>query len=62
MAREFPADCYAQVRLGVSQSFFLEGRPWRWETLKKMLLDTLAQSIATAMPPAAADPAANLAG
>lgn len=52
LAREFTAGCYAQLRLTVSQSFFLEGRPWRWETLKKMLLDTLAQTLATiATPP-----------
>jgi hypothetical protein len=38
----YPADQYAQVRLSVSQTFFLEGRPWRWETLKKLLLETLA--------------------
>jgi hypothetical protein len=41
LAREFPADRYAQIRLGVSQTFFLEGRPWRWETLKKLLLESL---------------------
>ena len=39
----FPADRYAQVKLSVSQTFFLEGRPWRWETLKKLLLDSLVQ-------------------
>jgi hypothetical protein len=43
---EFPADRYAQVRLSVSQSFFLEGRPWRWETLKKCLLESLACAVA----------------
>jgi hypothetical protein len=37
----FPADRYAQVKLSVSQTFFLEGRPWRWETLKKLLLESL---------------------
>ena len=41
LAGTFPADRYAQVRLSVSQTFFLEGRPWRWETLKKLLLDSL---------------------
>ncbi len=41
LSRTFPADHYAQLRLAVSQSFFLEGRPWRWETLKKLLLDSL---------------------
>jgi hypothetical protein len=38
-----PAEQYAQVRLSVSQTFFLEGRPWRWETLKKLLLESLVQ-------------------
>jgi len=47
---EFPADQYAQVRLTVSQSFFLEGRPWRWETLKKALLESLARAVADAEP------------
>ena len=41
LAGAFPADRYAQVRLSVSQTFFLEGRPWRWETLKKLLLESL---------------------
>ena len=31
----------AELRLAVSQTFFLEGRPWRWETLKKLLLESL---------------------
>lgn len=43
LARNFSANRYAQVRLSVSQTFFLEGRPWRWETLKKLLLDSLVQ-------------------
>jgi hypothetical protein len=37
----FSASQYAQVKLSVSQTFFLEGRPWRWETLKKLLLESL---------------------
>jgi hypothetical protein len=41
LAAEFPATNYAQVRLSVSQSFFLEGRPLRWETVKKVLLESL---------------------
>lgn len=41
LAELFPADRYAQIRLSVSQTFFLEGRPWRWDTLKKMLLESL---------------------
>ena len=44
LSQEFPAEQYARIRLGVSQTFFLEGRPWRWEKLKKLLLDSLAQA------------------
>jgi len=43
---QFPPDRYAQIRLTVSQTFFLEGRPWRWETLKKLLLDSLVRVVA----------------
>jgi hypothetical protein len=50
LAAEFPAERYAQIRLMVSQSFFLEGRPWRWEPLKKRLIETLAQAVAEAGP------------
>lgn len=39
----FPSNQYAQIRLSVSQTFFLESRPWRWETLKKLLLESLLQ-------------------
>ena len=46
LSLEFPAAQYAQIRLSVSQSFFLEGRPWRWEPLKKLLLDSLEQAVA----------------
>jgi predicted N-formylglutamate amidohydrolase len=42
LCNTFTAEKYAQLRLSVSQSFFLEGRPWRWETLKKLLLESLA--------------------
>ena len=50
LSREFPADHYAQIRLTVSQSFFLEGRPWCWETVKKTLLETLARAAAELEP------------
>ena len=50
LAREFPVDHYAQIRLTVSQSYFLEGRPWRWETAKKALLETLARAAAEMEP------------
>ena len=41
---EYPANQYAQIRLSVSQSFFLEGQPLRWETLKKLLLESASSS------------------
>lgn len=50
LSRDFPAEQYARIRLIVSQSFFLEGRPWKWETLKKLLMETLAQAVAEACP------------
>jgi hypothetical protein len=43
LTKTYPAEQYAQIRLSVSQTFFLEGRPWRWETLKKLLLESLVQ-------------------
>lgn len=43
LSKKFPSTRYAQVKLSVSQTFFLEGRPWRWETLKKLLLESLLQ-------------------
>jgi hypothetical protein len=42
LAASVPPDRYALMRIKVAQSFFLEGRPWRWETLKKVLFDSLA--------------------
>ncbi len=50
LTKEFPADQYARIRLTVSQSFFLEGRPWRWETTKKVLLESLARAAAELEP------------
>ncbi|MDP3850842.1 MAG: hypothetical protein Q8Q59_10085 [Luteolibacter sp.] len=50
LQRAYPADQYAQVRLTVSQTFFLEGRPLRWETLKKALLESLQRALADAKP------------
>ncbi len=50
LSRDFPVLQYAQIRLSVSQSFFLEGRPWRWETLKKILLESLAEAVDAAGP------------
>jgi len=39
----FPAERYGLMRIKVAQSFFLEGRPWRWEALKKVLFESLAE-------------------
>jgi len=39
----FPQPNYLQLRLSVSQSFFMEGRPMRWENCKKIILETLPQ-------------------
>jgi hypothetical protein len=41
LAAEFAGQPYEQLRLTVAQSFFLEGRPWRWEHLKKFLVESL---------------------
>lgn len=45
LAEEFTGQPYAQLRLTVAQSFFLEGRPWRWETLKKFLTESLQSAV-----------------
>lgn len=50
LSSAYPADQYAQIRLSVSQSFFLEGRPLRWETLKKLLLETLQPAVESVIP------------
>jgi len=47
LSRENDPARYAQIRLNVSQNFFLEGKPLRWETLKKILLDALEQVAGT---------------
>jgi hypothetical protein len=44
--KAFPAEKYAQIRLSVSQSFFLESRPMRWDLLKKQLVDSLNSLVA----------------
>ena len=36
----FPRERYGLLRLVVSQSFFLEGRPMKWDALKKVLFET----------------------
>jgi hypothetical protein len=42
----YPDDRYGLLRLKVPQSYFLEGKPLRWETLKKFLLTSLSQVVA----------------
>ncbi len=32
------------IRLDVSQTFFLEGRPWKWDTVRRTLADTLGKA------------------
>lgn len=46
LAAAHPAARYALLRLQVPQSYFLEGKPLRWETLKKFLLASLPQVLA----------------
>lgn len=46
---EFGADTYAPVTLRVAQTFFLEGKPCRWEPLKKVLLESLARTLEDAV-------------
>jgi len=45
LGKTYPADRYAQIRLAIAQSFFLEGRPLKWETVKKVLLDSLGRAV-----------------
>lgn len=40
---QFPESDYLGIELEVCQSFFLQGTPWRWDRVKKLLLDTLPQ-------------------
>jgi hypothetical protein len=37
----FPREQYGFVRIKVAQSYFLEGRPLKWETAKRVLIDAL---------------------
>ena len=43
---EFEGEAYHQLRIAVSQTFFLEGKPIRWDTIKKQLLETFATAAA----------------
>jgi hypothetical protein len=45
LSEKHPADRYALIRLKVPQSYFLEGKPLRWETLKKFLINSLVQVV-----------------
>lgn len=40
LADSHPQPEYAQIRLTVSQSFFLEGKPHKWDFMKKRLMQT----------------------
>ena len=40
LRQEFPDPEYIAVELEVCQSFFLEGKPWRWDRIKKLLIET----------------------
>lgn len=44
LAAAFEPDRYVPLTLEVSQSYFLEGKPLRWETLKKTLLATFGET------------------
>lgn len=45
LTRDFTPERYAVIRLKVAQSFFLKGEPWKWETLKKLLLSSLETTV-----------------
>jgi hypothetical protein len=47
LAEAHPVANYAQIRLTVSQSFFLEGRPHKWDFVKKRLMNTLQTACAS---------------
>ena len=40
LRREFDGSDYLAIELEVCQSFFLEGKPWRWDRIKKLLIET----------------------
>lgn len=45
-----PVERYGQLRLTVAQGYFLEGVPWRWQTVKGVLLDSLERMLAELRP------------
>lgn len=46
----YGAERVSLLCLRVSRSYFLEGRPWRWEKAKKRLIDSLAAALAALTP------------
>jgi predicted N-formylglutamate amidohydrolase len=40
LRREFPDPGYLAVELEVCQSFFLDSKPWRWDRVKTLLLES----------------------
>lgn len=45
LEEKHPSDRYALIRLKVPQGYFLDGKPLRWETLKKFLITSLVQVV-----------------
>lgn len=43
-------NAYVPLVLRVSQTFFLEGRPWRWDKVKKHLIDSLYKAVEAISP------------
>lgn len=50
LSENFRQEPYAQIRLTVSQSFFLSGRPWKWEPLKKALMEHFHLAVSEVIP------------
>lgn len=50
LSDSFRQEPYVQIRLTVSQSFFLAGRPWKWEPLKKALMEHFQQAVSDVIP------------
>jgi hypothetical protein len=44
LTESHPTREYAQIRLTVSQSYFLEGRPQKWDFMKKKLMQTFREA------------------
>jgi predicted N-formylglutamate amidohydrolase len=45
LASQHRGSGYGGLVLEVAQTFFLEGKPWRWDKLKKALLDSLVPAL-----------------